>query len=171
MRHQVRGNRLNRTASHKRAMLRNMVTSLFLSERIKTTLPKAKVARVYADRMITLAKRGDLTARRTAARFIADPKVLQKLFAEVGPRYAARPGGYTRVLKAGIRRGDDASMAILELVPAEFKARPKREKLPPLSARLGGDPPKVKPVAAAEAALEETETAEGAEPAEGDEEK
>ena len=84
----------------------------FLSERINTTVPKAKVARQYADKMITLAKRGDLHARRQAARFIADPKVLQKLFADLGPRFAERPGGYTRMVRAGIRRGDDADLAI-----------------------------------------------------------
>ncbi len=156
MRHQVRGNRLNRNAAHKRAMLRNMVTSLFLSERIKTTVPKAKEARRYADRMITFAKKGDLHARRMAARFMADPKVLQKLFSEIGPRYADRPGGYTRVIKAGIRRGDDASMAVLELVPAEFKPRAKREKRPPLSARLSGDAPATAPAATEEVAVEET---------------
>jgi large subunit ribosomal protein L17 len=128
MRHQVRGNRLNRSADHKRAMLRNMVTSLFAHERIETTITKAKEARRYAERMITFAKRGDLGARRQAARFVNDPKVLQKLFAEIGPRYADRPGGYTRVMRTTIRKGDDAQLAILELVEQDFTPKPKREK-------------------------------------------
>jgi large subunit ribosomal protein L17 len=128
MRHQIRGNRLNRDAAHRRAMLRNMVTSLFAHERIKTTIPKAKQARRYAERMITFAKRGDLNARRMAARFVNDPQVLQKLFAEIGPRFESRPGGYTRVIRAGIRKGDDAEMAILELVGSEYKPKHKRKK-------------------------------------------
>ncbi|MBN2169712.1 MAG: 50S ribosomal protein L17 [Candidatus Krumholzibacteriota bacterium] len=121
----MRGNRLNRDAAHRRAMLRNMVTSLFARERIKTTVPKAKQARRYAERMITFAKRGDLHARRMAARFVNDPQVLQKLFTEIAPRYEERPGGYTRVIKAGVRKGDDAQMAILELVGSEYKPKPK----------------------------------------------
>jgi len=128
MRHQVRGNRLNRPASHKRAMLRNMVTSLFLHERITTTLTKAKEARRYTERMITFAKRGDLNSRRQAARFVNDPKILQKLFSDIGPRFADRPGGYTRVIRVGIRKGDDAPMAILELVGGEYKPKPRRKK-------------------------------------------
>jgi large subunit ribosomal protein L17 len=123
MRHQVRGNRLNRPTAQARAMLRNMVTSLFAHERIETTLPKAREARRFAERMITFAKRGDLHARRQAARFLMEPQVLQKLFAELGPRYAARPGGYTRIIKGGIRKGDDGDVAYLELVGAELKAK------------------------------------------------
>jgi large subunit ribosomal protein L17 len=105
-----------------------MVTSLFSEERITTTATKAREARRYAEKMITFAKRGDLNSRRQAARFVNDPKVLQKLFAEIGPRYADRPGGYTRIMKLGKRRGDDAMTAILELVEPDFKPRPKREK-------------------------------------------
>jgi len=123
MRHQVRGNRLNRPTAQARAMLRNMVTSLFDHERIETTLPKAREARRYAERMITFAKRGDLAARRQVARFLMEPKVLQKLFAELGPRYAERPGGYTRIIKGGIRKGDDGEIAYLELVGAELKTK------------------------------------------------
>lgn len=123
MRHQVRGNRLNRPTAQARAMLRNMVTSLFDHERIETTLPKAREARRYAERMITFAKRGDLAARRQVARFLMEPKVLQKLFAELGPRYAERPGGYTRIIKGGIRKGDDGAIAYLELVGAELKTK------------------------------------------------
>ncbi len=155
MRHQVRGNRLNRSADHKRAMLRNMVTSLFAHERIETTITKAKEARRYAERMITFAKRGDLGARRQAARFVNDPKILQKLFSEIGPRYADRPGGYTRVMRTSIRKGDDAQLAILELVEKDFTPKPKREKKQPAA--------KAAPVAVEEAPAEEAEVAAEAE--------
>jgi large subunit ribosomal protein L17 len=97
-------------------MLRNMVTSLFREERLTTTIPRAKEARRVAERVITFAKRGDIHARRQAARVVRDTEVLQKLFAELGPRYADRPGGYTRILKTGYRVGDNAPMSILELV-------------------------------------------------------
>lgn len=116
MRHRKTVAKLGRTASHRRAMYRNMVTSLLREERVVTTVPKAKAARRVAERVITFAKRGDLHARRQAARVVRDNAVLQKLFEEIGPRYAERPGGYTRILKTGFRRGDNAPMSILELV-------------------------------------------------------
>ncbi len=116
MRHRIKGRKLSRTASHRKAVLRNMVTSLFEHERIETTTAKAKELRPYAERLITLAKRGDLHARRLAARKIADRDVLGKLFHDIGPRFADRPGGYTRILKLGTRRGDAAEMALIELV-------------------------------------------------------
>lgn len=97
-------------------MLRNMATSLFRHERITTTTTRAKELRPYAERLITLARRGDLHARRLAARRIADREILGKLFDDIGPRYAARPGGYTRILKLGNRQGDAADMALIELV-------------------------------------------------------
>jgi large subunit ribosomal protein L17 len=97
-------------------MLRNMATSLFQHERVTTTEAKAKELRPYAERLITLAKRGDLHARRLAARKIADREILGKLFDDIGPRFAERPGGYTRIRKLGIRRGDSAEMALIELV-------------------------------------------------------
>lgn len=124
MRHNVRGRKLNRSTSHRKAMFRNMVTDLFKHERITTTTQKAKEARSLAERLITYAKAGDLNSRRMAARKLYDPKVLQKLFDELGPRYQDRPGGYTRVLKIdGGRKGDNADMAILELVTDEAKAK------------------------------------------------
>jgi len=127
MRHNVRGRKLNRTASHRKMMFRNMVTSLFRHERIQTTTAKAKEARSVAERLITYAKAGDLNSRRMAARKLTDPAVLKKLFAELGPRYADRPGGYTRILKLdGPRKGDNADMAILELVEAEFTPKAKK---------------------------------------------
>jgi len=129
MRHNVRGRKLNRTASHRKMMFRNMVTDLFRHGRIKTTTAKAKEARAVAERLITYAKAGDLNSRRMAARKLMDPEVLQKLFAELGPRYADRPGGYTRVLKLDSpRKGDNADMSILELVEAEFTPKSKKAK-------------------------------------------
>lgn len=116
MRHRKKGRPLSRTASHRSAVLRNLATSLFRHERIETTTAKAKELRPYAERLISLAKRGDLHARRLAARKIADREVLGRLFDELGPRYAERPGGYTRVLKVGRRRGDAAEMSLIELV-------------------------------------------------------
>lgn len=116
MRHRTKGRALSRTASHRRAVLRNLATSLFRHGRIETTTAKAKELRPFAERLITLAKRGDLHARRLAGRKIADRQTLGKLFDEIGPRYADRPGGYTRILKVGLRRGDAAEMSLIELV-------------------------------------------------------
>ena len=116
MRHRHKGRTLSRTASHKKATMRNMATSLFRHERIETTTAKAKELRPFAERLITLGKRGDLHARRLAGRLIADRQVLGKLFDDIGPRFTERPGGYTRILKLGTRRGDAAEMALIELV-------------------------------------------------------
>ncbi len=116
MRHRVAGRKLRRKTGHRLAMFRNMATSLFEHERIYTTVPKAKELRKWADWLITLGKRGDLHARRQALGFIRSKKVVHKLFAEIAPRYANRPGGYTRITKAGYRRGDGAPMCIIELV-------------------------------------------------------
>ena len=117
MRHRVRGRQLSRTSSHKRAMLRNMATSLFQHDRIETTEAKAKELRPYAERLITLARRGDLHARRQVERRIKDRAVAGRLFAEIGPRFAGRPGGYTRIVKLGHRTGDGAEVARIELLP------------------------------------------------------
>lgn len=118
MRHRKTGRKLNRTASHKRAMLSNMSTSLLQSERIVTTLPKAKELRTVVEPLITLAKRGDLHARRKASKIVHDQDVLNKLFHELPERFADRAGGYTRIVKIGPRRGDNAPMAFIELVDA-----------------------------------------------------
>ncbi len=123
MRHNVSGRKLNRTPAHRKMLYRNLVTALFKHERIQTTVPKAKEARIVAEKLITFAKKGDLHSRRIAARKVNEPEVLQKLFAEIGPRYAERPGGYTRIMRMGPRKGDAAEIAILELV--DGKARPK----------------------------------------------
>jgi large subunit ribosomal protein L17 len=116
MRHRKKGRRFSRTAEHRKAMMRNMAASLFLNGRVETTTAKAKELRMYAEPLITKAKRGDLHARRLVARHLGDAGALAKLFAEIGPRYAERPGGYTRVLHLGHRAGDAADMAIIELV-------------------------------------------------------
>lgn len=119
MRHKYSGRKLGRTSSHRQAMFRNMVTSLFDHERIVTTVEKAKEARPIAEKMITLAKRGDLHARRQALSFIRSKDVVEKLFTEIKDTFEDRKGGYTRIIKTGVRRGDCASMAILELVGYE----------------------------------------------------
>ena len=116
MRHGKKGRKLSRTASHRKATLRNMATSLFRHGRIETTTAKAKELRPFAERLITLARRGDLHARRLAAQKIQDRTVLGNLFDEIAPRYAERPGGYTRILKLGNRKGDAAEMSLIELV-------------------------------------------------------
>ena len=116
MRHRKAGKRLGRTTSHRVAMVRNMVTSLLDHERIVTTTPKAKEIRRVADKMITLAKRGGLHARRQALSFIRDRKVVEKLFSKLRDEYMERNGGYTRIIRTGNRIGDAAQMAILELV-------------------------------------------------------
>ena len=151
MRHRVAISKLGKRPAHRRAMLRNMVTSLLRHERIRTTAPKAKEARRHAERMITLGKRGDLHARRLAARFINDETVLKKLFDEIAGRFQERRGGYTRILRTGPRPGDGSDMAILELVtqsPARQKPknRKTRERLAggegSASKRKGGRKPK-----------------------------
>ncbi|MBU8871230.1 MAG: 50S ribosomal protein L17 [Gemmatimonadales bacterium] len=121
MRHNVSGRKLNRTPAHRKALYRNLVTALFKNERITTTVPKAKEARSLAEKLITFAKAGDLHSRRQAARKIYEPGVLQKLFEEIGPRYTERPGGYTRIMRLGPRKGDNAELAILELVDGKAK--------------------------------------------------
>jgi large subunit ribosomal protein L17 len=116
MRHNNKGRALGRTSEHKLALLRNMAASLFRHGRIETTVAKAKELRPYAEKLITLARRGDLHSRRLAARDIQDKDVLFRLFDAIGPASATRPGGYTRVLKTGFRRGDGAETALIELV-------------------------------------------------------
>ncbi len=119
MRHRKSGRKLGRSPSHRKALFRNMVTSVLEHERIQTTDAKAKELRGIADKMITLGKRGDLHARRQALSVIRDKGVTAKVFSELAERYRERPGGYTRVLKLGARRGDAAPMAIVELVDSD----------------------------------------------------
>jgi len=123
MRHRRAGRRLNRTPSHRRALFANMAAALIKHEQIVTTLPKAKELRRVMDRLMTLAKRGNLHSRRLAVSRIRDEAMVKKLFDELGPRYKERSGGYTRVLKAGFRYGDSAPMAVIELVDRNPDAR------------------------------------------------
>ena len=123
MRHGYKGRRLNRTSSHRKAMFANMAVALLKHEQIKTTLPKAKDLRGVVDRLITLGKRGDLHARRQAMSTLRDRDILAKLFDGLATRYKDRPGGYTRVLKAGHRYGDNAPMAVIELVDRDPDAK------------------------------------------------
>lgn len=119
MRHKIAGRRLGRTSSHRVAMFRNMATSLFEHERIVTTVEKAKELRPITEKLITLAKRGDLHARRQALSFIRSKAVVDKLFTEIKDKFSERKGGYTRILRTGVRKGDAAEMAIIELIGYE----------------------------------------------------
>lgn len=123
MRHGNRGRKLHRTQSHRRHMFANMAVSLIKHEQITTTLPKAKELAPIVERIITLGKRGSLHARRLAAARLRDETVVKKLFEVIGPRYASRSGGYTRVLKAGFRYGDNATLAVIELVDRDEAAK------------------------------------------------
>ena len=116
MRHRKSGRKLNRNSSHRKALFSNMAVALFRHELIKTTLPKAKELRGFAERLITLAKKDSVAKRRVAFARLRDRLIVSKLFDELGPRYNERPGGYTRILKCGYRPGDAAAMAFVELV-------------------------------------------------------
>ena len=129
MRHNKSGRRLGRKPDHRQHMMRNMVTSFFQNEKITTTVTRAKELRKLVDRMITLGKRGDLHARRQALQVIRDQKTVAKLFEMIAPRYATRPGGYSRIIRLDNRQGDNAEMAIIELVEEEFT--PKQKKVKP----------------------------------------
>jgi len=128
MRHAKTGRRLGRKTSHREAMFRNLVTSFFNHEKITTTDAKAKEIRIVAEKMITLGKRGDLHALRQAASYIREKSVVTKLFATIAPRYKDRPGGYTRIVKLGIRQGDAAPVSLLELVEEEMNVKKTRQK-------------------------------------------
>ena len=123
MRHGFRNRRFNRTSEHRKAMFANMAVALIKHEQIVTTLPKAKDLRPVVEKLVTLAKRGDLNSRRLAMSQLRDAAMVKKLFDVLGPRYGERPGGYTRVLKAGFRYGDNAPMAVIEFVDRDVDAR------------------------------------------------
>ena len=123
MRHQNSGRKLNRTASHRKAMFANMAASLIEHEQIVTTLPKAKEIRPIVEKLVTLGKRGDLHARRQAISQIRDAAVVSKLFDAIATRYASRNGGYLRIMKAGYRHGDNAAMAVIEFVDRDVDAK------------------------------------------------
>jgi large subunit ribosomal protein L17 len=128
MRHLVKGRKLRRTTSHRKALLRNLVTSFLEKERLRTTLAKAKEARPLAEKMITLAKKNTLHTKRQALRVLTKETAVKKLFEEIGPRFSERPGGYTRIVKLGPRMGDGAQMAMFELIGSEYKKKEKKKK-------------------------------------------
>jgi len=123
MRHGMVGRKLNKTASHRKAMFANMAASIIEHEQIVTTLPKAKEIRPIVEKLVTLAKKGDLHARRQAISQIRDVALVSKLFATIAPRYANRHGGYIRIMKAGFRRGDNAALAVVEFVDRDVSAK------------------------------------------------
>ena len=131
MRHKMAHRKLNRTASHRKAMFANMSSSLVEHEQIVTTLPKAKELRPFVEKLVTLAKKGDLNSRRIAISRMRNKEQAKKLFDILGPRYAERPGGYIRIMKAGFRYGDNAPMAVIEFVDRDESAKGKvdRERL------------------------------------------
>lgn len=155
MRHHKAGRRLGRTTSHRIAMFRNMVTSLFEHGRITTTDAKAKELRPIAEKMITLGKRGDLHAHRLAASYIREKSVVTKLFTTIAPRYVDRAGGYTRIIKLGRRPGDTAETSLIELV--EEQLIPKAKTAAPVKAKAA--PVKAAPVAAPQEEIAAVQTA------------
>ena len=128
MRHLNSGSKLGKQPDHRRAVLRSLVTNLFQHGRITTTLTRPKAARPMAEKMITLGKRDTLPARRQAASYLLVPAVTQKLFSEIAPKFGDRAGGYTRIIRAGNRVGDNAKVAILEIIGYQYKEKEKKEK-------------------------------------------
>ena len=128
MRHRNAGFKLGRNPSHRRAMLRNLVTSVILNDRVETTITKCKASKPLVEKMITLGKRGDVHARRQAAAYLMTPQAVDRLFGTVAPRYGSRSGGYSRVTRSGPRKGDAAEMAFLELLGAEQELSEKAQK-------------------------------------------
>ena len=155
MRHGKSGRRLGRTTSHREAMFRNLVTSFLNHEKITTTDAKAKEIRSVAEKMINLGKRGDLHSLRQAASYIREKSVVTKLFSTIAPRYKDRPGGYTRIVKLGVRQGDAAPVSLIELVEEEMK--PQKVRKQPAKAVIA---PKAVAVAAPAAVVEPAEVCE-----------
>jgi large subunit ribosomal protein L17 len=179
MRHRVRGRKLGRTTAHRKALFRNQLTALFTHDRIVTTLAKAKELRPLAERMVTLAGTGSLPARRKALTMVPDKEVVRRLFEEIAPRFTDRPGGYTRVMRLGRRRGDGAELAIIEFVDYELSeheeggAPAKKGSLMDRAKGVFGGKPKKADGGSeetVEAAAEEAEPVEATEPAEAAEE-
>ena len=163
MRHLKSGKKLGRNTSHRRALLRNLVTSLIVEERIETTVPKAKAMRPHVEKMITLGKRGDVHARRLAAGFLMTRAAVDKLFDAIGPRFGDRNGGYIRIVRTGFQRGDGAEKAFIELLGAEKVLDEKKQKRTELRAKKAEERRK-----AMEEAQAQNEAAEGAGAAEGE---
>ena len=191
MRHRKDHSKLNRDTDHRKALKRNLLRALFTHERIVTTVPKAKELRRHSDKLITLGKRGDLHARRLALRILPDKGLVKKIFDEIAPRYQNRPGGYTRVIRYVNRRGDNAPLAVVELVQEELKIRVKRKKIKEERAKMEEEKreagevkeqekteevreevkEEVKESEVKEETKEESTSAEGETPQEGDSEK
>jgi large subunit ribosomal protein L17 len=166
MRHKSAGRRLGRTTSHRVAMFRNMVTSFLEHEKITTTDAKAKEIRSIAEKMITLGKKGDLHAMRQAASYIRDKKVVTKLFTAIAPRYKERAGGYTRIIKLGLRPGDNAPLSVIELVEEQLEVQVPKKTAPKKTATKAAAPKKPEAVPAVDEAKAIPEAADSiAEPA------
>ena len=161
MRHRNGVAKLGKTPSHRRAMLRNMVTSLLRHERITTTAPKAKEAKRWTERMITLGKRGDVAARRLAAGYLTTRAAVDKLFETIAPRFGDRDGGYLRIVRTGFQKGDGTEKALVELIGSEKLREAKKQKRAEARAKRAAE---------AKKAMEEAQAQEGAEP-EGGEKK
>jgi large subunit ribosomal protein L17 len=161
MRHKVAGWKLGRNTAHRRALLRNLTTSLILEERIETTLPKAKALRPRVEKMITLGKRGDLAARRRAGAYLMTSAAVDKLFDTIGPRFGDRQGGYLRIVKLGWRKGDGADTVFVELLGSEAVQEEKRQKRAEV---------RQKRAAEAKKAMEDAEQPQGGEVSEAAEE-
>ena len=159
MRHRRAGWKLGRNTEHRRALLRNLVTSLIVEERIETTVTKAKAMRPHVEKMITLGKRGDVAARRQAASYLMTREAVSKLFDSISPRYGDREGGYLRIIHSGFRRGDGGDLAFVELLGSEKTLDEKRQKRAELRAKRAEESRK---------ALEEAQAAEGQAPAEAE---
>jgi large subunit ribosomal protein L17 len=166
MRHKVAGWKLGRNTSHRRSLLRNLVTSLIVEERVETTLPKAKAMRPHVEKMITLGKRGDLAARRQAAAYLMTRDAVTKLFDTIGPRFGDRQGGYLRIVRTGWQKGDGADKAFIELLGSEALQEEKRQKRAEVRAKRAEETKKAMEEAEAQAKAEG-----GPEPAAGGETK
>jgi large subunit ribosomal protein L17 len=164
MRHKVAGWKLGRNTAHRRSLLRNLVTSLILEDRIETTIPKAKAMRPHVEKMITLGKRGDLAARRLAAAYLMTDEAVKVLFDKVAPRYGDRQGGYLRIVRTGWQKGDGADKAFVELLGAEKELDEKRQKRAEARAKRVAEARKAMDEAEAQAQAQQTG-------AEGDEKK
>ena len=165
MRHQRSGKKLGRDSSHRRALYANLTAELIEHERIKTTVTKAKAVKPIAEQMITLGRRGDMHARRQAVAFLGSKDIVHKLFAELGPRYAERPGGYSRIVRLGPRPGDSAEMVYLELVDTPLVFKTRGEEAPAETAVAVTEPREAGADADAEESADESEAdAETSEP-------
>ena len=165
MRHKVGGWKLGRNTAHRRSLLRNLVTSLILEDRIETTIPKAKAMRPHVEKMITLGKRGDLSARRLAASYLMTDEAVKVLFDKVAPRYGDRQGGYLRIVRTGWQKGDGADKAFVELLGAEKELDEKRQKRAEARAKRVAEARKAMEDAEAQAQAQQA-GAEGGEPKE-----